>query len=810
MTTIKTSFPPDAPPFHIYEDPEDREVNVAPDTHDADGSFISDMSLQDADEPMPSIERVHEHEDMSEDEPRPYNAKYTSRRSDVSSRSIRHASGMTSTSLISSLPSEISVYSKPIPVEPTVVDSRYAPRKDRPPFRNPSSVRAMQMASPPPFATFDSGPERLKGQYKLDSYSRSARSETPVSRRPTSHRGSRQGSHFDPQVHAPPSPRPTPAPQQQYPLVLLHVTILPPTMPYEVEMMKKIAPEWLMENYKMLEEKLKDIVLVQRGLLIPHPKDEYELLEERLLESLELKTPRLLKCGHFVGPGGGDDEDEDEDGDGDSVADAGGRDSRMSGGTITVEDEGWKLSACGEDGDRCHECQREVKKPGQGVGSGNKRWDIKIFAANGLMRSGAWAAAWREMERVDVEITPWIPDDVRKALKKRKDEEEEQLKNAKEKRATQQADLQRRLKEEARQKYEAEVLRLKREEFEAAERKRLADIEAKEKKRLEDFKAAEERRLAQMLEERIEEAKEALRIEVQVHAQVEGEAAERKLRQLEEELKKHKERLELETRAPPAPISAPPIHGNQATRSESRGRYRSLSPRKANAAPEIPLSTLLKNYIILLIQDRRNIAIALLSAMVALLALRTNPPAPGELPTPSRSRILSEPHLATPDSPFVVTMTSIETATQTAVLTTTATMTATTTATTTVTQAQQQPDSSTIEQVSMQTASLSSTQSASSKLLSAPTLLSTLSLFSKPPSSTTAQAASPSAASSRASQSSQLVSIRGSPRLPTAQDAKSSDPFLMPPISFPSCSPAYPLSGPAGSADNSAASHAGA
>jgi hypothetical protein len=39
---------------------------------------------------------------------------------------------------------------------------------------------------------------------------------------------------------------------------------------------------------------------------------------------------------------------------------------------------------------------------------GEKRFRIKIYASNGLMRAGAWAACWREMERVDVEIEPFV------------------------------------------------------------------------------------------------------------------------------------------------------------------------------------------------------------------------------------------------------------------------------------------------------------------------------------------------------------------------------------------------------------------
>lgn len=151
--------------------------------------------------------------------------------------------------------------------------------------------------------------------------------------------------------------------------------------------MVRVMPEWLVENYKVLEEKLQDIILMRRGLLIPHPRDEYDLLEERILESLELKTPRLLKCGHFVPPDTDTDESEDEVA---SVTDdCTGRGSRMSGGTLTLDHESHM--------DACVDCHRELKRPGKGVGAGRRRWDLKIYAANGLMREAAWTACWNDM-----------------------------------------------------------------------------------------------------------------------------------------------------------------------------------------------------------------------------------------------------------------------------------------------------------------------------------------------------------------------------------------------------------------------------
>lgn len=49
----------------------------------------------------------------------------------------------------------------------------------------------------------------------------------------------------------------------------------------------------------------------------------------------------------------------------------------------------------------------------------DRRWEVKVYAANGLMRAGAWSAAWNEMEKVDVEVSMYMPVDVRKEVEER-------------------------------------------------------------------------------------------------------------------------------------------------------------------------------------------------------------------------------------------------------------------------------------------------------------------------------------------------------------------------------------------------------
>ncbi len=259
----------------------------------------------------------------------------------------------------------------------------YTPVKNRSPFRNPSSVRAMQLeTTPPPHLISPSSQQR----YKLTTPSRNG---TPRSVR-SQHSAMRSTSQLSP----------TKKLKKEYPLVLLHVTLLPIALSYSTEVLESVLPGYILENWKLLQEKATDTVL-ERGILIPHPREDYDLLEERLLESLELKLPRILKCGHFhLEP------DEEAD--------------LVDSDTDTFDEDD-------NDADICDDCGRRVRDGRFGSGTGSRRWDIKLYAANGLMRAGAWGAAWREMERVDVEILPWMEEDMKRELELRKEEEERHI-----------------------------------------------------------------------------------------------------------------------------------------------------------------------------------------------------------------------------------------------------------------------------------------------------------------------------------------------------------------------------------------------
>jgi hypothetical protein len=154
--------------------------------------------------------------------------------------------------------------------------------------------------------------------------------------------------------------------------------------------MRKLLPQSILDNLELLRCKISETI-AQRGILIQHPKEEYELLEERLLQSLELSKERVTKCGHFRAR--------------DSVS------SAVSSASSAKDSD----SAIGSDIETCSTCHQHVKPAQLGV-AGEKVWAVKIFAANGLLGPSAWAAAWSDMERVDVEIFPWLDANLRKQL----------------------------------------------------------------------------------------------------------------------------------------------------------------------------------------------------------------------------------------------------------------------------------------------------------------------------------------------------------------------------------------------------------
>ena len=515
-----------------FDETYDHRMSTSPSPYDADNGLSSD----DNDSVLPSIE--------------------------TASNTRKSSAAFTS---VSSIPPSL-------PYDSNI--SPYTPRKGvRPAFRSPSSVRAMQMSSPPPFQNIHSG--RMGSPLSA----RRARAGTPSSIRSGSVLHNARGMQdYDQQSvtsQGQQSRSGTPSMQHQTSargqLVLLHVTVLPsPGLPYSMESLQEHAPSYIIQNWYMLQEKLTETVL-SRGVLIPHPGEEFDLLEESLLETLGLYSPRISSCGHFHASFNDSDNDSGNDSGVSGVSD----DEKQ---LIAITSKPSRWSTLSDLEDTCHDCAQPIRVPGKGIGSGNARWDIKVYASNGLLSSGAWFAAHREMERVDVEIEPWIPEDVRRALDAAMEKEQDQLRKEQE--------------ELEKLKFDLEVMQRLR-----------ADAD--------DERAKAEQRLAEV-ESDLEHARQAVPpVLPALTAPV----------PIEDDLVVPKKRVLSATPQKRTPTSSPPP----------------LSPAPTREASEIPLSTLLRNYLILLAQDRRNIVVGVLSVLVILMSLRLS-----TTPQAATNAVLSE------------------------------------------------------------------------------------------------------------------------------------------------------------------------
>lgn len=292
----------------------------------------------------------------------------------------RRLSGLTTVS-ISSLP-ESCYESDDEPSEQR--QHPYTPPVIRPRFPQIESIKRLQGNSAPQFGSRNSRRSLTSKSRPLKRTPRSARYNNAI-RIPKPRRRISEQTEAPDEEHG------------HYPLVLLHATLLPVDLPWSTESMQELLPAQLLDNLRLLKAKVSENVR-DRGILISHPGEEYELLEERLLEALELKDERITKCGHFH--------------------------RRDSSNSASGSDSGVGSSVDGSEGEMCNTCQHRIKFSRAPIGDSNKKWSVKIFAANGLMRASAWAAAWQDMESVDVEIVPWISEDLRRQLDKRREQEE--------------------------------------------------------------------------------------------------------------------------------------------------------------------------------------------------------------------------------------------------------------------------------------------------------------------------------------------------------------------------------------------------
>ena len=295
--------------------------------------------------------------------------------------------------------SDISQYDK----EDFVPTIRGTPR---PAFRTPSDVRAMQMSSPAQSVT--GGGDGVSP--------RSSRRYMPMS-------GSRLGT---PTASAQYSPKRTPdrlkPARKEAPLVLLHCTLLPLRWVWgglvgaleAADMSQDVKA--LRDAWRVLQDRMGDTTC-ERGILLGHPQSDYEVLEERLLEALELplrRRARILECGHYLGPSNemlGYDDDDDDESCLDSEEGYGYDDDRdddaASGRRRSVASKTSHANKANRKDRRhwCGTCRDEIRYESLGPG---KVFRVKVYASNGLMKAGAWEACWKEMERVDVEIEPIV------------------------------------------------------------------------------------------------------------------------------------------------------------------------------------------------------------------------------------------------------------------------------------------------------------------------------------------------------------------------------------------------------------------
>ncbi|PSS03346.1 hypothetical protein BD289DRAFT_470782 [Coniella lustricola] len=261
-------------------------------------------------------------------------------------------------------------------------------RGKRPAFRSPSAVRAIQMSSPAPSVTSASS-RTHKTPNGLPTVSRIG-SPTAVAQHPGKGRST-----------------PTRFKKEEAPLVLLHVTLLPLRWAYGDVLdhfeARKSAPDCFsnesMKNlrgaWRQVQDRLGDTVL-ERGILLPHPQSDYEVLEERMLEALELplrRRARILECGHYLGPS--NDTSASDDGESDYG--------------YTSDQEGSDHGAKEEKRHWCTFCKGDIRY--EELGS-ERIFRIKVYASNGLMSPGAWEACWKEMERVDIEVEPIVDKDM--------------------------------------------------------------------------------------------------------------------------------------------------------------------------------------------------------------------------------------------------------------------------------------------------------------------------------------------------------------------------------------------------------------
>jgi hypothetical protein len=317
---------------------------------------------------LPAFEQEHDTTD-AEDE-------------DDADDGLRRESGCTAGS-ISTLPES----AWQTDIENGATHKPYTPPVMRPAFLRAEDVRRMRMHSPAPSM------ERSPRSPRMSELRREKRDGSGSAGR-GSPKGRRRAAEEEKKAVREEEAK------RQYPLVLLHITVMPVRFPWSAEVLDDVLPEEARESLRMLRTKITETVL-KRGLLVPHPGEDYETLMESLREALDLPQshPNSSSRSHKPRRSTG------------SVESLGGSDSGL-GSSVEGADEDDR------EGELCAICRHKIfgSRSSSNGDRGDNRWEIKVYAANGLMRAPAWAAVWNEMERVDVEILPWMSEEVVRRL----------------------------------------------------------------------------------------------------------------------------------------------------------------------------------------------------------------------------------------------------------------------------------------------------------------------------------------------------------------------------------------------------------
>ncbi|KAG4266419.1 hypothetical protein FPRO03_01703 [Fusarium proliferatum] len=447
----------------------------------------------------------------------------------------------------------------------------------RPVFRSPSSVKAMQMSSPPG-STIGSP--------------RSSR-RAPLS---ASRLGSpRFSEQYSPKKTPPRFKRSTP------PLVLLHVTLLPLRWPWGDVLENADADDLskeckaIRDAWRLLQDRMADTT-VERGILLPHPQSDYEVLEERLLEALDLpmrRRARILECGHYLGPSNemtieDSEEEESEEDEYQQQEEDERRSSRRSQAPLTH----W-----------CKTCKSDINYESLGRA---KVFRVKVYASNGLIRGGAWEACWKEMERVDVEIEPLVDAVSQHELESfAEDQDDEKSRSFEEL----EKDIDDHLQEERERSLAEEARNI----GPTPEPSHLGDT---------NMEAEESSIAPEDPTDSKDDDAERLRREEERYREIYGDTPASKEHHQESQRSFHEQQ---------------PLHHEQHYAERSRSSAGNHAPDYAHAAPRVPtaeerrqamksatLPELLAESARVVMQDKKNILIGLLSVLILLLAIRGN------------------------------------------------------------------------------------------------------------------------------------------------------------------------------------------